>query len=76
MSVSVTFACGHSATVLTDGAAPQCLCGETRVSRVKAPAPRFRGVATGPHATVQALDAMPINAAPDGPLQLNERTHG
>ena len=40
--ITVTFACGHSQQVnenVTE--APMCRCGERRVSRVKAPAPRF-----------------------------------
>lgn len=50
MSLIVTFACGHHAT--TDGgggSAPMCeVCHEHRVRSVRAPVPRFRGVASGP----------------------------
>ena len=49
MSVRVTFACGHQATVESGGTPPQCQqCGETRVQVVKAPNPVFRGFCTGP----------------------------
>lgn len=42
--IRVTFACGHVLTVPeTVKDAPACPeCGERRVQRVKAPAPRFR----------------------------------
>lgn len=45
MTVTVRFACGHQADVETIDA-PVCrTCGETRVQMVKAPPPRFTGIA-------------------------------
>lgn len=48
--VRVIFACGHELKdVETGQSAPVCpSCGETRIARVQAPKPKFRGVATGP----------------------------
>ena len=72
MSVRITFACGHG-QAWQDGGAPICAtCGERRVSRVKAPAPRFRGVCVGPSATRDALAAVPVSVAPSGALSLKE----
>lgn len=48
MSVRLTFACGHAQT-WQEGDAPVCAtCGERRVARTAAPAPRFHGTCTGP----------------------------
>ena len=50
--MTVKFACGHELTMEDATAAPLCpTCREHRVSRVWAPAPRFRGLCTGPSAT-------------------------
>lgn len=58
--IAVTFACGHRGTA--GEAAPRCTeCGETRVSHVKAPAPRFRGVVLGPCATYEDLPARRVS---------------
>lgn len=69
----ITFACGHTqkrdASVDTP---PLCGCGERRVSRVVAPAPRFRGACLGPHAVQEALTGVAVAAAPGGPLMLKE----
>ena len=48
--MTLTFACGHKADVSPEVTEPPVcpVCREARVSRVEAPAPRFRGVATGP----------------------------
>lgn len=47
--IRVTFACGHVVTVSESAETPpQCDCGERRVSRVKAPPPRFRGACETP----------------------------
>lgn len=48
--MTVKFACGHHQDVPESiDQAPVCAtCGERRVSRVDAPKPRFRGIATGP----------------------------
>ena len=42
-AVTVTFRCGHVAVLgrTADLSSVSCDCGETRVSRVSAPAPRF-----------------------------------
>lgn len=46
--VTVRFACGHQHDV-DSATAPQCkTCGETRVQRVTAPKPVFRGSCSGP----------------------------
>lgn len=51
MSIVVTFACGcrqdvPDAEAVKDSVAPVCPThNESRISRVEAPAPRFRGVA-------------------------------
>jgi hypothetical protein len=47
--ITVTLACGHVVKLDDGSVAPSCVeCGETRVTQVKAPAPRFRGAALGP----------------------------
>jgi hypothetical protein len=62
MSVTATMACGHQITLADGSIAPQCpTCGEVRVSRVKAPAPRFRGMVLGPCAEFEALPAKAIS---------------
>jgi hypothetical protein len=48
----VRFVCGHVIEIVDDDTAPECpQCHETRVERVQAPAPRFRGAVSGPSAT-------------------------
>lgn len=40
--MTVTFACGHKQPVPRDvKEPPQCACGETRITTVDAPKPRF-----------------------------------
>jgi hypothetical protein len=71
--MTITFACGHRVTL--DASAdnpPQCSCGERRVARVQAPAPRFRGACRGPVATFEATSGAVIDAAPGGALVLKE----
>ena len=72
--VVVTFGCGHRANVgLNADSQPTCPeCGNRQVARVKARAPRFVGVATGPYCETKALDAIPVNLAPKGPLVIKE----
>ena len=49
--MKMRFACGHEATMSEPPTRPECpRCQEHRVSRVWAPAPRFRGLCTGPSA--------------------------
>ena len=58
--IYVKFACGHRFSV--DGnSAPVCpTCGERRVSRTQAPAPRFVGICSGPSAESKALEGIPV----------------
>ena len=61
MGIKVQFACGHTLTSPDDMTHAQCpACGERRVSRVTAPAPRFRGLVDGPCATFEVLPAVPV----------------
>ena len=70
----VTFDCGHHAHVPdTIAHRPTCpVCGEGRVRRVMARAPRFVGVATGPYCETTRLAPMPVDLAPQGPLVRKE----
>lgn len=68
--IVVTFTCGHRQTVSPSATgALSCLtCGTSRVSRVKAPPPRFTGVVTGPCARTVDLGPVTVNLAePDAP---------
>lgn len=59
--IAIRFACGHALTGPDDLATAECpVCGERRVSRVTAPAPRFVGMVTGPCARFEALPAQPV----------------
>lgn len=60
--ISLRFACGHAFDLDDATSAPVCpTCGERRVSRVTAPAPRFTGFCSGPSAdTNLALKAVPV----------------
>lgn len=73
--ITVVFACGHTQRLGDEfDQAPRCGdCGERRVSRTKARAPKFTGAVMGPHATTQALDAIPLNCAPGGALPLKAK---
>lgn len=73
MSITVRFACGHEQT-LGDGGehVPVCICGERRVQRTTAPAPRFRGACQGPQAIYESVSGVVIATAPSGPLALKE----
>ena len=58
--IEVTMACGHK--LAAGEGSPICAqCQETRVSHVKAPAPRFRGVVLGPCATYEDLPAKRVS---------------
>ena len=71
MSIQLRFACGHEATVSENvSSTPVCPCGETRITRTFARAPRFTGACSGPYATTKALDAAVVNVAPGGSLNL------
>lgn len=55
--IVATMVCGHRVKI--DGIAVPCCpkCGESRVARVSAPPPRFRGVVLGPCAEYVDLPA-------------------
>lgn len=57
----IAFACGHQVTLHDATQAPVCACGETRISRVSATAPSFRGVCRGPSAITEALPPVRVN---------------
>lgn len=66
------FGCGHEGQIAeTAASVPVCAeCGDKRVSRTKARAPRFVGACSGPYAESKALDAAVVNLAPSGALNL------
>ena len=69
--ITIFYRCGHRQVVGPDHDAPICpQCGERRVGQVSAPPPRFRGVATGPHAVAGEIGAGMVSLAPGGPLPL------
>lgn len=72
--ITVRFACGHESQVAAhQDAAPVCPeCGQAQVRRVRARAPRFVGVATGPYCEHEALEAVAVNLAPKGALVLRD----
>lgn len=73
MSIRLTFACGHqlSAEAKTD-LAPTCWCGERRIARVVAKAPRFRGlVLAGGCGEPGPAEAIAITVG-SAPLRLKE----
>jgi hypothetical protein len=77
-AITVTFACGHRQEVAaTADAAPICLtCGDHRVTRTKARAPRFVGACQGPYCETKVFEPAIVNVAPAGPLKLKEQEHG
>ena len=70
----VSWACGHRGDVPEAiQSSPVCPdCGDPRIRDVKAPAPRFVGVARGPSVTSKVLEAIALDLAPRGPLKLKE----
>ena len=71
MSIQVTFACGHKGSVgVNSDSVPTCPCGETRIVRTQARAPRFVGACSGPYCETQALEPGVVNVAPGGSLKL------
>lgn len=62
--ITVEFACGHRRDVDGDSTRT-CLCGETRIARVDAPAPRFVGHARGPCADYKDLPAQAVTLKGD-----------
>lgn len=59
--ITLTFACGHRQAWDEGGSVVCATCGERRIARTVAPAPRFRGVVVGPSATYDALPGIPVN---------------
>ena len=69
----VRFACGHEAPVsLTASSVPTCGCGETRIARTFARAPRFTGACSGPYCETKAVDPVVVDLTSAGPLKLKE----
>lgn len=61
--ITVRWACGHPTGTVDPmkDHPPVCpVCGERRISVVRAPAPQFRGLCVGPHATRVALEAVAV----------------
>lgn len=72
--MKLTYACGHTAEVGDNPtSAPICGCGEMRIQAVKARAPRFRGVATGPCSEFVNLGPATVNCAPGGSLTVTRK---
>jgi hypothetical protein len=73
--MTITFRCGHTATLTDrDQEAPVCACGERKISRCNAPAPKFRGTASGPHVTTTALSPITVSLGTQT-LTLKENDH-
>lgn len=71
--IALRFICGHAGSISeTATTRPVCQCGETRVARVKARAPRFTGTCTGPYAEYRAVEPGGIDVTTAGPLTLKE----
>lgn len=74
--MKLTFRCGHTTTFNErEQDAPICACGEKKITRCKAPAPRIRGTASGPHVTTTALDPITVSLSTQT-LTLKEIEHG
>lgn len=58
--ITVKFACGHMLRATGDEQGVTCGCGERRIVSLKAPAPRFVGHCTGPHASFENLPATAV----------------
>ena len=75
MSIRVRFACGHESMVGDNAAStPVCGCGETRIARTFARAPRFVGACSGPYATTRNIEPGVVNLAPAGSLILKQES--
>lgn len=73
MTIRVRFRCGHVQPWAESPQPPVCAaCGERQIGRTFAPAPRFRGVASGPTVTPETLSAVAVIAAPSGPLVMKD----
>jgi hypothetical protein len=60
--INVRFACGHGFKLDPGVSSPPVCpaCGERRISRTTAPAPRFSGLCSGPSAESKVLEGIPI----------------
>jgi hypothetical protein len=77
MSIEVRFACGHKSAIgVNVDTAPVCRCGETRIVRTFARAPRFTGAVSGPYAETRAMEPGVVDVAPGGALRLKESSDG
>jgi hypothetical protein len=58
----IRFACGHGFGIDRNvTSVPICpTCGERRISRTTAPAPKFVGLCSGPSAESKVLEGIPI----------------
>lgn len=74
MALRLLFRCGHEGKH-REGQEPMCgQCGTRGIARVlNAPAPRFVGVATGPHVKTQAMDPATPTLR-ESPLTLRQET--
>lgn len=69
--MTIKFACGHAMDLGDNpSGTPVCGCGEVRIARVTARAPRFTGVASGPYAEFRNLGPATVHLAPGGSLNL------
>ena len=69
MSIRLRFVCGHEGSVSeTSEGSPVCGCGETRIARTFARAPRFSGACSGPYAEMKQVDPAVVNFTTAGPL--------
>ncbi len=61
--IGIAFRCGHDTQQIDVDRVPVPTCphcGESRVLRVDAPAPRITGYGSGPHVQSKALEPIPI----------------
>jgi hypothetical protein len=58
--IKLQFVCGHEIDATGNEEQPRCSCGETRIERVDACPPKFRGHVRGPLATFKDLPARPV----------------
>lgn len=70
--IELRWVCGHKAAVgMNPQTAPACpACGETRIARTFARAPRFTGACSGPYCLPAVVEPGIVNVAPGGALQL------
>ena len=66
----LTWKCGHHFEVPRNvSSAPMCpQCGERKITDVKAPPPRIRGHAMGPHVKTEFIGGRAVSVGSKGPL--------